>query len=550
MPPVSITAVPDGKLHAPYFLQWSIAIEHQFGQSASVRAQYVGTRAINLPYQEQVNGYQTVCSGCFAPFPYGQPIDPRFGAVDQLNTGANSNYNGLQLTGEKRLSHGLQVHVNYTWSHCLDTVSNGGFLSFSSAGILSPLPGELGRQYGNCDYDVRHNFNGTYVYELPFKTNHSRLAALIEGWQVSGTVFWHSGLPFSVLSAPYSANGNGILQGSGPQFASVVPGVPLYSHQSIPGVTQPGTIQWLNPNAFVSTVNPSTGACNGGDSAATCQFGDLGRNSLRGPDFTWSDLYITKRFRLNEQGFAASGGAVFQRLQSSELRAAVRGGGHSRTAGNANGIRGHQFHHVATHRIARGRIRRRQLAAHDRTAYADRVLGGVERIGRQARAGRLGTLYFEIYNDRFLSAANHHGLDRHIRSGIHFLMGHERRNVNEIARVRFDDVFQMLTPTESGTSTDDVQNRFEFAMMMRGRTSRGLNADRTRPELARARAGMRDCGGAGHPRGLRRVAVQLPGANHANTMLFPIRHRTFPLEHFKPLLIAAARVDIICRRRG
>lgn len=301
LPPVSITAVPDGKLHAPYFLQWSVAIEHQFGDMASVRAQYVGTRAINLPYQEEVNGYQTICAGCFAPFPYGQPIDPRFASVDQLNTGANSNYNGLQLTGEKRLSRGLQLHVNFTWSHCLDTVSNGGFLSFSSAGILSPLPGELGRQYGNCDYDVPHNFNATYVYELPFKTNRSRLGALISGWQVSGTFFWHSGLPFSVLSAPYSANGNGIVQGSGPQFASVIPGVPLYDHQPIPGVTQPGTIQWLNPNAFVSSVDPNTGACNGGDSPANCQFGDLGRNSLRGPQFFWSDLYITKRFRVSEK---------------------------------------------------------------------------------------------------------------------------------------------------------------------------------------------------------------------------------------------------------
>ena len=78
-------------------------------------------------------------------------------------------------------------------------------------------------------------------------------------------MFWHSGLPFSVLSAPYSANGNGIVNGSGPQFASVVPGVPLYEHNPIAGVTQPGTIQWLNPNAFVSAVDPSTGACAGGD---------------------------------------------------------------------------------------------------------------------------------------------------------------------------------------------------------------------------------------------------------------------------------------------
>jgi hypothetical protein len=69
-----------------------------------------------------------------------QPTDPRFGAVTQLSTGANSHYNGLQLTAMKRLSHGLQGQVNYTWSHCLDTVSNGGFLQFSAGGILSPLP--------------------------------------------------------------------------------------------------------------------------------------------------------------------------------------------------------------------------------------------------------------------------------------------------------------------------------------------------------------------------------------------------------------------------
>lgn len=301
LPPVALTAVPDGELHTPYFLQWSLAVEHQLGNSGSVRAQYVGTRAINLPYQVQVNGYQTVCEGCFAPFPYEQPVDARFASVNQLATGANSNYNGLQLTGEKRLSHGLQVRVNYTWSHCLDTVSNGGFLSFSSAGILSPLPGELGRQYGNCDYDVRHNFNANYVYELPFKTKRAALAQWIQGWQVSGTAFWHSGLPFSVFSTPYSANGNGILQSSGPQFATVISGVPLYAHQPIAGVTQPGTIQWLNPNAFLSSVDPSTGACTGGDSVANCQFGDLGRNSLRGPDFTWSDFYLTKHFRLTEK---------------------------------------------------------------------------------------------------------------------------------------------------------------------------------------------------------------------------------------------------------
>jgi len=306
LPAVAITAIPDGKLHAPYFMEWSLGMEHQFGTTASLQARYVGTRAVNQPYSTQVNGYQTVCQGCFAPFPYMQPTDARFGAVTQFSTGANSHYNGLQLTAMKRLGHGLQGQVNYTLSRCLDTVSNGGFLPFSAGGILSPLPGELARDYGPCDYDIRHNLNGQYVYQLPVKVRSHALGYALNGWQISGTAFWHSGVPFSVLSTPYSAANpgtgqqEGIVQGSGPQFASLVPGVPLYEHHPIPGVTQAGTLQWLNPDAFVSAVDPSTGQCYGGDSPQNCQFGSLGRNALRGPDFLWSDFYLTKWFPLSE----------------------------------------------------------------------------------------------------------------------------------------------------------------------------------------------------------------------------------------------------------
>src|ERR1700678_1411173 len=267
LPPVAITAVPNGKLHAPYFLEWSLGLEHEFGTTGSIHAQYVGTRAVNQPYLTQVNGYQTVCEGCFAPFPYAQSTDPRFGAVTQFSTGANSHYDGLQLSAMKRLGHGLMGQINYTWSRCMDTVSNGGFLQFSAGGILAPLPGELARDYGPCDYDIRNNLNAQYVYQLPVKVHDRLLGYALNGWQVSGTAFWHSGIPFSVLSTPYSANGNGIVNGSGPQFASVVPGVPLYEHDPIPGITQPGTVQWLNPNAFVSAVDPSTGACFGGDNS-------------------------------------------------------------------------------------------------------------------------------------------------------------------------------------------------------------------------------------------------------------------------------------------
>ena len=125
-------------------------------------------------------------------------------------------------------THGLTLRGNYTLSHCLDEVSNGGLLSFSSQGILSPLPGELSRSYGSCDYDVRHNISAFGLYEIPFSSTHRLLQAALSGWSFSETAFFHTGLPFTVLSQPYTAGGDGVFQASGPQFARRVPGAPLY----------------------------------------------------------------------------------------------------------------------------------------------------------------------------------------------------------------------------------------------------------------------------------------------------------------------------------
>jgi Carboxypeptidase regulatory-like domain len=297
---VGLNTFPTGKLKTPYFLEWNLGIERELGPRGSLRVDYVGTRALQEPYQVQLNGYQTVCAGCFAPFAYEQPRDRRFGSVNEFSTGASSNYAGLQTAITKQAG-GLTVRGNYTWSHCLDEVSNGGLLAFSSLGILSPLPGELNRNYGNCDYDIRHNLSAFALYTVPFHSAHPLLRQALGGWQISGTAFFHTGVPFSVVSAPYTANGNGILQGSGPQFARRIPGVPLYAHKhGVSGITQPGTVQWLNPDAFASVVDPATGACAGGDSPANCQFGDSRRNDFRGPHFTYSELYVTKRIPLRD----------------------------------------------------------------------------------------------------------------------------------------------------------------------------------------------------------------------------------------------------------
>ncbi|MGD0519927.1 MAG: carboxypeptidase-like regulatory domain-containing protein [Terracidiphilus sp.] len=309
---VSMNTFPSGRLKTPYYYQYNFGIEQKAGAHGAVRADYVGTRGVHEPYQAQLNGYQNVCDGCFAPFTYQKPLDQRFGSVNEFQTGANSSYSGLQTNITEQIG-SLTLRGNYTFSHCLDEVSNGGLLSFSTQGILSPLPGELRRQYGDCDYDVRHNISAFGIYQIPYSSSHALRRMIFAGWSFSETAFFHSGLPFTVLSQPYTANGNGIFQGSGPQFASRVAGVPIYLKTPYSGVTVAGTKQWLNPDAFVSVVDPTTGACTGGDSVFNCQFGDSGRNTVRGPHFTYSDIYVTKKFpitravalRFNTQFFNA-----------------------------------------------------------------------------------------------------------------------------------------------------------------------------------------------------------------------------------------------------
>jgi Carboxypeptidase regulatory-like domain len=311
---VGLNTFPTGTLKTPYYYQFNFGAEQQVGSRGNLRADYVGTRGLHEPYQVQLNGYQNVCDGCFSPFPYQQPLDQRFANVTQFQTGANSIYHGLQTAYAQQWS-GLTLRANYTFSHCLDEVSNGGLLAFSTQGLESPLPGELSKQYAGCDYDVRHNVSAFGMYQVPFHSQNALLRQFFGGWSFSETAFLHSGLPFSVLSQAYSANGNGVLQASNPaqtiqfavpNYARRVPGVPLYRKTPYPEVTVSGTKQWLNPDAFISAVDPTTGACYTGtlgvqnDSPAICQFGNAGRNSVRGPHFTYSDMFITKTFLLRE----------------------------------------------------------------------------------------------------------------------------------------------------------------------------------------------------------------------------------------------------------
>jgi len=172
----------------------------------------------------------SVCPNGFINLPNYQP-DQRFTTVTQIQTSLVSNYNGLSFTAQHRFGHGLQMQANYTWSHALDEISNGGFNPFIGSfgggavtgSLLFPINDTNIREfnYGNADYDTRHYLSMNYVYEIP-----KGPTAFLKGWQLSGTLFARSGLPYTVVNSAASST-----------LSSFGYGAPVYANYAGPSHT-------------------------------------------------------------------------------------------------------------------------------------------------------------------------------------------------------------------------------------------------------------------------------------------------------------------------
>jgi hypothetical protein len=199
--------IPDGVTHSPQYQKWSLEVQLALGVHSSVKVGYFGHHGIHgLVQNPSANawGFGTLpASLCSSP-PVPPCADPRFGGVMTLSSSAISNYHGMVASFQHKFSRwttGL-VQVNYTLGHALDEISNGGLLTFTGDDTLSAQdPKNLRRSYGPADYDVRHSLNANYVWELPVKAalrGHGP-NSLATGWQVSGTVFFHSPYPYSAF---------------------------------------------------------------------------------------------------------------------------------------------------------------------------------------------------------------------------------------------------------------------------------------------------------------------------------------------------------------
>jgi Carboxypeptidase regulatory-like domain len=318
-------SVANNKTMAPQYQKWSLELQRTFHTSTSLSVGYFGNHGIHeLVSNLNANAYgfgDFPAALCSSP-PVPPCADPRFSDVTQITTEGVSNYNGMVVSLKQRFTRwGLGLfQANYTYGHALDEVSNGGLslgTQFTSGSFFTPQdPYNLRGSYGSADYDVRHSFNANYLWQLPIKEilrGHGS-DYLLKGWQLSGTIFARTGLPYTVqdfqegsILGPdnfqgviYAVPAGPLLAGSSCGEGAAIPSSP---HPCLPpqvladGVTpNPGAlfVQATCETGFNSGNLPGpSGPCSG----PAVSFAQ-GRNRFRGPGYFNTDLALLKNTKI------------------------------------------------------------------------------------------------------------------------------------------------------------------------------------------------------------------------------------------------------------
>ena len=256
-------------LRTPYTQQWNVSVERSFGASRIGEISYAGAKGTKLIENRDINQAKPGPQQ-----PNLRPL-PQFADIDAYESRGNSNYNALQAKFTQRLSRGLSALASYTWAKSIDDAS--GF--FSSAGDANfPQDSNNTRaDRGRSNFDVRHRFVLSYVYDLPFRPTN----AFLRGWQTSGVWTFQTGRPSTVTLFPGVDNSNTGIPGIG---LGVVDR-PNAVGNATSGITgRPN--RWFNTAAFAM---PAYGT-----------FGNAGRNIIGGPGLSSVNVSASKNTKLSE----------------------------------------------------------------------------------------------------------------------------------------------------------------------------------------------------------------------------------------------------------
>lgn len=254
--------------HPTTLQQWNVGMQHQIG-TWLLSASYLGNhsshlwRATELNYAIYSPGATTATTNARRFLVLRNPAyGPFYGTIGQLDDSGRSNYNGMLLSAQRRLSKAFSVLTNYTLSKCM---SDPATTELTGPTITDPTNPNL--DYSACDSDRRHVLNVSGVVYAP-KFGDKTLQAIFGDWQIAPLVRWQSGSPFSVTTGVDNA-----LSGTGNQKA-------VQLTDNIYGDKTPNN--YLNINAFGS---PAPGT-----------YSTLKPNAFYGPSSLQNDVAITRYF--------------------------------------------------------------------------------------------------------------------------------------------------------------------------------------------------------------------------------------------------------------
>ena len=267
----------------PYVQSWNLNIEQQLTNTMGLTVAYVGSKGTHLRIARNINQFALLNGKLVRPFATlgaNSPIVPAacvgrtscpLGNITDIDSAASSNYNGLWVTFNKRISRGVQFLASYAYSKSIDDNS------LNSQAVILQNSFDVNANRGLSDFDVRHRFVISGFYQLPFHRNRAS-----DGWQLGLISQLQTGNPLTAVTSLTQFTGT--------------PGLGALRPDLLGPVSATG-----NPNEWFSNVSRFAVPCTNPGTPSTCHFGDEKRNSLVGPNFLNTDFSVVKDTKLTER---------------------------------------------------------------------------------------------------------------------------------------------------------------------------------------------------------------------------------------------------------
>jgi len=251
-----------------YSLNSTLNIQYELAKNAVFEVGYSGALSHHLPDMLDINQIPAGSPEAVTSRPYYSQF-PNLGAIDEIQSIANANYNSLIASLRTNSFHGFTTKLSYTYGHSLDDLSYARHIIPQNS-YCAPC------EYGNSDYDIRHSFSMFLSYVPP---QPHRYQVLLGGWQLNTLLSFFTGTPFSVLSGDDSS-ATGEFADRAEVISNPFANVPASNRAT-------STYYWFNPAAFAS---PTAGT-----------YSNQGRNSFYGPSTHQIDFSVFKNFKIRER---------------------------------------------------------------------------------------------------------------------------------------------------------------------------------------------------------------------------------------------------------